>query len=79
MKNKIINRLVISIMVLLVYANAWEVNTHRAIDKEASSIATNLNTFMDDAKLDKIESYENKYDDYLQKSYNTIWEEADMP
>jgi len=57
-----VKKIIVIALVAIGYANAWEVNTHRAIDKEASSIATNLNTFMDDAKLDKIESYENKYD-----------------
>ena len=35
---------------LSISAKAWEVNTHRAMDREASNIATNL-------KIGKIERY----------------------
>ena len=58
-------------MLLSVYANAWEVNTHRAIDREASDIATNLENFMDDARLDRDKSYKDKYDKYM--GYETTY------
>ena len=56
---------------LSISAKAWEVNTHRAMDREASNIATNLDEFMNSAKLDKGESYRDKYDHYL--SYETTY------
>ena len=37
--------------------NAWEVNTHRLIDRKASKIATNLEQFMNDAGLNRAESF----------------------
>ena len=35
-----------------VFLNAWEVNTHRAIDKTALTKTGNLDNFMTDAGLD---------------------------
>lgn len=49
--------------------NAWEVNTHRLIDRRASKIATNLEQFMNDAKLTRTESFE----DDLYIGYGTTY------
>ena len=49
--------------------NAWEVNTHRLIDRRASEIAANLEQFMNDAKLTRTESFE----DNLYIGYGTTY------
>lgn len=37
--------------------NAWEVNTHRAIDREAIKQSSNLEIFMDNSQLRRDESF----------------------
>jgi len=71
MKNTMIYKLIWLFVILFSCANAWEVNTHRAIDREALAIVSNLEQFMDDTQLDKTESFENKYDHYL--GYETTY------
>ncbi|MEN8148051.1 MAG: hypothetical protein ABFR02_10605, partial [Campylobacterota bacterium] len=67
--------ILIFVVILLNFStlNAWEVNTHRAIDKVALNKQASLENFIIDAKLDEYESYQEiTYEGYSTSYFNYI-------
>jgi hypothetical protein len=59
------------IFVFSISCHAWEVNTHRLIERKAINDSVNLEKFMTDAGLDKDESFDDKYLEF--ESYGTTY------
>ena len=53
-------------LILLISINifAWEINTHRAIDRTALSNVPNLNTFIDDTRISNEDYHSEIFEDY---------------
>ena len=75
MKNIAIYKIVYLIVLVFTYGNAWEVNTHRAIDKEGINLSQNLESFINDIKLSRTNPFEDRfiqYDGYGTTYFNYI-------
>ena len=56
-------------MVFATIGSAWEVNTHRLIDRKATEVSDNLKKFLTDAKIDPKAKFEDKYLRYYDTTY----------
>ncbi|NOR56379.1 MAG: hypothetical protein GQ531_09240 [Sulfurovum sp.] len=71
---------ILLIGVILTTLNAWEINTHRAFDKEALKNVPNLNKFVENANVEN-ENYANeKFEGYeridvsdIKKRKGLVW------
>ena len=59
------------ILLISIRLFAWEVNTHRAIDKTALTNVPNLNTFVSDSKIDgyHFQTLEMQFEGYGEITY----------
>jgi hypothetical protein len=55
---------IITLMLIVVYSYSWEINTHRAIDREAIKKSSNLQSFIDNSNIN-LQNYPNeKFEGY---------------
>ncbi|WP_373034276.1 hypothetical protein [Sulfurovum sp.] len=61
MKSRILVRLILILMTISVLSHAWEVNTHRLIDRKASNLSTNLGEFLTNAQINAQNGFDDRY------------------
>ena len=63
-KEKKMKKLTLGIFVIVCWLNAWEINTHRAIDRKAIEKSENLQTFVKNSGIQNIDYSGEKFEGY---------------